>query len=139
MPYSATVASGVFNVVLPDGNRYQAGDVVYLSDQDYAQMSNADIAAFLTGVTAFASGSAAHNDSAPDSPVSIVNSAGAAVIGGMIGTAWNKVTAAYAPAFSRNQQAECQTAYSGMIAGGALATALVDTTYTTPVTALENP
>lgn len=38
MAYSVTIATGKTNVVLPNGNLYQAGDVVILSDEQFGQM-----------------------------------------------------------------------------------------------------
>lgn len=39
MPYQVTVAAGLKDVVLPNGLRAQAGDVVTLSDAEYAMLS----------------------------------------------------------------------------------------------------
>lgn len=39
MTYTVTIASGKKDVVLPDGNRYQAGDTATLSDAQYAMLS----------------------------------------------------------------------------------------------------
>lgn len=55
MSYTATVT--VNNVVLPDGHLHQAGDVVTLTDADYAQMGPALRAAVLSGVTLIPVGS----------------------------------------------------------------------------------
>lgn len=49
MPYTATVT--VNNIVLPDGFLHQAGDVVTLSDDAYAQMGPTLRAAVLSGIT----------------------------------------------------------------------------------------
>jgi hypothetical protein len=38
MAYSVTIATGKTNVVLPNGNLYQAGDVAILSDDQFGQM-----------------------------------------------------------------------------------------------------
>lgn len=48
MPYTATVT--VNNVVLPDQNLHQAGDVITLTDDAYAQMGPTLRAAVLTGI-----------------------------------------------------------------------------------------
>jgi hypothetical protein len=37
--YAVTIAPGLKDVVLPNGSRYQAGDVVVLSDAEFAQLS----------------------------------------------------------------------------------------------------
>jgi len=41
MPYVVTIKSGLIDVVLPNGGRYQANDVVTLSDEDYSVISPA--------------------------------------------------------------------------------------------------
>jgi hypothetical protein len=38
MAYSVTIKTGLVDVVLPNGNRYQAGDVVVLSDGQFGQI-----------------------------------------------------------------------------------------------------
>jgi hypothetical protein len=43
--YSVTLKAGLVDVVLPNGNRYQGGDTVALSDTHYGQMSAATRAA----------------------------------------------------------------------------------------------
>lgn len=39
MSHTVTIKSGLVDVVLPDGNRYQGGDTVTLSDAEYAMLS----------------------------------------------------------------------------------------------------
>lgn len=39
MAYTVTLKAGLQDVVLPNGNRYQGGDVVVLSDGQYGQMT----------------------------------------------------------------------------------------------------
>ncbi|WP_428957941.1 hypothetical protein [Streptomyces sp. cg35] len=39
MAYTITLKAGLKDVVLPNGNRYQGGDVVILSDEQYGQMT----------------------------------------------------------------------------------------------------
>jgi hypothetical protein len=138
MAVSATVKAGVFNLVLPDGNRYQAGDVAILTDAEWAQVSAADVTAFLTGAAPLTPGAGVTSDTEPNSPTAVASAGGAAVIGGVIGTAWNKVAAVNAPAYVRDQNDECSSGRSGMIAGGGFGTDAVDTTYTTPAPASSN-
>lgn len=38
MAYSVTVKAGLVDVVLPNGGRYQGGDTVVLSDEQYGVM-----------------------------------------------------------------------------------------------------
>ncbi len=38
MAYTVTIAAGKTNVVLPNGNLYQAGDVAILTDEQFGQM-----------------------------------------------------------------------------------------------------
>lgn len=38
MAYTCTIAPGLSNVCLPNGNIYQGGDVAILSDEQYGQM-----------------------------------------------------------------------------------------------------
>jgi hypothetical protein len=46
-----TIKSGLVDVVLPDGNRYKAGDTVTLSDEEYAQLSATAAAAIFATST----------------------------------------------------------------------------------------
>lgn len=48
MAYSVTIKAGLVDVVLPNGNRYQGGDVVVLSDEQYAQIPLATRTAVLS-------------------------------------------------------------------------------------------
>lgn len=41
MAYTVTLKSGLVDVVLPNGNRYQGDDVVILSDAQYGQIPEA--------------------------------------------------------------------------------------------------
>jgi hypothetical protein len=49
--HTVTIASGKTNVVLPNGNRYKAGDVVVLSDEEYSTISAAAKAALFSADT----------------------------------------------------------------------------------------
>jgi hypothetical protein len=49
--HMVTIASGKSNVVLPNGNRYKAGDVVVLSDDEYSTISAAAKAALFSADT----------------------------------------------------------------------------------------
>lgn len=51
MSYQVTVAPGKSNVVMPDGLRYKAGDVVTLGDDQYAQLSPSAASSLLSSVT----------------------------------------------------------------------------------------
>lgn len=53
MSVQVTIKSGVNDVVLPNGNRYQAGDDVVLSDEEFGQMSEETVAAVFSDVKAF--------------------------------------------------------------------------------------
>jgi hypothetical protein len=46
MPYLATVTGGRVDVMLPNGMRAQGGNVVFLSDEDYAALSHTGAANF---------------------------------------------------------------------------------------------
>lgn len=39
MAYTVTLKAGLANVVLPNGNLYQGGDVVILTDEQYGRMT----------------------------------------------------------------------------------------------------
>lgn len=39
MPYTVTIASGLVDVMLPSGLRAQGGQVAFLSDQEFSQLS----------------------------------------------------------------------------------------------------
>lgn len=49
MTYQVTVAAGKANVVLPDGLRHKAGDVVVLSDSQYSSLSAAALSSLVSG------------------------------------------------------------------------------------------
>jgi hypothetical protein len=49
--HMVTIASGKSNVVLPNGGRYKAGDVVVLSDEEYSTISAAAKAALFSADT----------------------------------------------------------------------------------------
>jgi hypothetical protein len=49
--YSCTLKAGLVDVVLPNGMRYQGGDVVILSAQHYGQMPVATRAAVFSAQT----------------------------------------------------------------------------------------
>lgn len=53
--YSVTLKPGLQDVVLPNGNRYQGGDVVNLSDEHYGQIPAATRAAVFSSAPAPAS------------------------------------------------------------------------------------
>jgi hypothetical protein len=50
MAWSVTIKAGLKDVVLPDGGRYQAGDIVVLSDDQITLLSKTAIASLFTGV-----------------------------------------------------------------------------------------
>lgn len=50
MAYQVTVAGGTANVVLPDGLRHRPGDVVTLTDEQYAQLTASAVSSLLTVV-----------------------------------------------------------------------------------------
>jgi hypothetical protein len=50
MAWSVTVKAGLKDVVLPNGNRYQAGDIVVLSDDQITLLSKTAITSLLTAV-----------------------------------------------------------------------------------------
>jgi hypothetical protein len=62
LSYTVTIKSGLVDVVLPDGNRYQGGNIVTLSDAEYAMLSP-------TAASALFSGSTAKSDAGTDSSV----------------------------------------------------------------------
>jgi hypothetical protein len=141
MPAQVTIASTVYQIVLPDGNRYQAGQVATLTDEQLGSISTGDASAWFSTITKFTPGAQTVTD--PDaglanSATALVSAAGAAVLGGLVGTAWNEVTAASIPAFVRDQADECSSGRSGMTAAGGFGTDAVDTTYTTPAPAYSN-
>jgi hypothetical protein len=148
MPAQVTIKSGIFNLVLPDGGRYQAGQTATLTDEQLGQISAQDAAVWFTAVL-FAPGAQTLGDpdseagtageALNDSAIAPVNTAGAAVIGGIVGTAAGQVTAANVPYFVRDQQDECSSGRSGMLPAGGFGTDAVDTTYTDPVTYAGNP
>jgi hypothetical protein len=49
--HTVTIASGKTNVVLPNGGRYKAADVVVLSDEEYSTISAAAKAALFSADT----------------------------------------------------------------------------------------
>ena len=49
--HQVTIASGTVNVVLPDGLRHKAGDVVVLSDQEYSTIPAAAKSALFSADT----------------------------------------------------------------------------------------
>lgn len=49
--HQVTIAAGLDNVVLPDGLRHQAGDVVVLSDQEYSTIPAAAKSALFSADT----------------------------------------------------------------------------------------
>lgn len=79
MSVKVTVASGQYNVVLPDGNRYQAGDTVVLTDDQWAEISAAARAVLFTGTPTTAAVTDASSES--DSPTATVDASGHTVIG----------------------------------------------------------
>jgi hypothetical protein len=48
MPYSVTIAAGKKDVILPNMNRYQAGAVVTLTDEQYGRLTARAITTLLT-------------------------------------------------------------------------------------------
>lgn len=53
MSVQVTIKDGVHDIVLPNGNRYQAGDTVLLTDEEYGQMSVEGIQAVFSDVVPF--------------------------------------------------------------------------------------
>lgn len=51
MPYTVTIATGKIDVMLPNGMRAQAGDVSFLSDEQYSRLSPTGIATLFSAVT----------------------------------------------------------------------------------------
>jgi hypothetical protein len=80
MAVKVVIATGKFNVALPDGNIYQAGDTAVLTDDQYAQISAAVKTTLLTGVTNVTDLTTA-NDSEVNSPTAVVDAAGHTAIG----------------------------------------------------------
>lgn len=79
MSVKVTVASGKYNIVLPDGNRYQAGDTVVLTDDQWAQISQTARTTLFTGTPVAAGVTDASSES--DSPSATVDGSGHTVIG----------------------------------------------------------
>jgi hypothetical protein len=48
MAWQVTIKSGLKDVVMPNGLRYQAGDIVVLSDHEVAQLSKMSFASLFT-------------------------------------------------------------------------------------------
>lgn len=65
MPYQVTVAPGLSNVVLPDGLRHKAGDVVTLTDDQYGTLSATALSSLLSTVSQQAGGGTAQGFLAP--------------------------------------------------------------------------
>jgi hypothetical protein len=120
--------------VLPDGNRYQAGQTAFLTDEQYGQIDSAFATAAFTGYTAVppGTGTSSDDDTAPDAATAVVSTGGACVLGGVIGTGWNNVTAATVPEYVRLLQAECQTGHDALAGSGLMSGGIRDTTYTSP-------
>jgi hypothetical protein len=51
MAYTVTLKAGLKDVVLPNGNRYQGGDVVILDDAQYGMMPASARAAVVQSAT----------------------------------------------------------------------------------------
>lgn len=79
MAVKVVIAAGKFNVVLPDGNRYQAGDTAVLTDDEYAQISATVKSTFFTSATITTDPTDV--DSETNSPTAVVNSSGKTAIG----------------------------------------------------------
>lgn len=56
MPYLVTIKVGLADVVLPNGQRAQGGQIALLTDDQYAQLSPTANAALLSAVTVPAAG-----------------------------------------------------------------------------------
>lgn len=50
MPFTVTIASGLTNIVLPNGGTYKTGDVVVLSDDQYSKISSSVSALIFSSV-----------------------------------------------------------------------------------------
>jgi hypothetical protein len=82
MAVKVTIATGKFNVALPDGNIYQAGDVAVLTDDEYAQISAAVKSTLLSTTSPpVITTSPADVDSEVNSPTAVVDAAGHTAIG----------------------------------------------------------
>ena len=81
MAVKVVIAAGKFNVVLPDGNRYQAGDTAVLTDDQYAQISAAVKSTLLSTTTPPVAATVTDTDSETNSPTAVVDAAGHTSIG----------------------------------------------------------
>jgi hypothetical protein len=79
MTVKVTIASGKFNISMPDGNIYQAGDTVILTDEQWDQIPASAKSALLTGATATVA--VTDSDSEANSPTAVVDAAGHTAIG----------------------------------------------------------
>jgi hypothetical protein len=79
MAVKVVIASGKFNISLPDGNIYQAGDTAVLTDDEYAQITSAAKTAFFTSATVTVDPTDV--DSEANSPTAVVDAAGHTAIG----------------------------------------------------------
>lgn len=79
MAVKVVIASGKFNISLPDGNIYQAGDTVVLTDDEWTQISSAAKSTLFTGTPTAAL--VTDSDSETNSPTAVVDAAGHTAIG----------------------------------------------------------
>ena len=103
MTYTVTIAGGKKDVVLPNGGRYQAGAVVTLSDEEYAQLSLTAVPGLMT--SSFLGGDYTHTVTIEAGQSNVVLPNGIRYSGGQIAVLsddeWSTVPAALnAPALS---------------------------------------
>lgn len=79
MAVKVVIAAGKFNVSLPDGNIYQAGDTVVLTDDQWAQIPAVVKSTLFTGAPAVPA--LTDSDSEVNSPTAVVDAAGHTAIG----------------------------------------------------------
>jgi hypothetical protein len=78
MAVKVVIASGKFNISLPDGNIYQAGDTAVLTDDQYTQINSA---AKTTLFASVATATTADVDTESNSPTAVVDASGHTAIG----------------------------------------------------------
>lgn len=79
MAVKVVIAAGKFNVSLPDGNRYQAGDTAVLTDDQWASVPAVVKSTMFTGTPIAAV--VTDSDSEVNSPTAVVDAAGHTAIG----------------------------------------------------------
>lgn len=78
MAVKVVIASGKYNIVLPDGNRYQAGDTAVLTDDEYASITSAVKDTLFSSVD---TATPTDVDSEANSPNAVVDAAGHTALG----------------------------------------------------------